>query len=341
MLEDITNLFWPDCKINGVTQLSIGHIHKTFLINIENHGDFIAQNFNNQVFPKLEIVIKNTAIITDCLEKDSNYTLDIALPIKSINNRFIEYDNLKTPWRFFTAVKDSISIDQADSLDMIFIAAKSFAQFQKALSSLDPSKIEDPIDGYMDNPARLIKFKNALSEDPLGRSSEITREIEFIETNKDLFNLISKLRNSSSLKVTHGDMKLNNCLFSKDLRSIKAIIDLDTCMVGDYLYDYADFCRFACATAKEDELDLSKVEVNIEYLKCAESGFIEGFQGALTYDQRTAFTKAAASLSLTIGVRFLTDYLIGDKYFSISYPEHNLVRGRNQLKLALEFLNLD
>ena len=37
-----------------------------------------------------------------------------------------------------------------------------------------------------------------------------------------------------------------------------------------------------------------------------------------------------------MAVRFLTDYLQGDVYYKIALPEHNLVRGRNQLKLAEE-----
>ncbi len=32
-------------------------------------------------------------------------------------------------------------------------------------------------------------------------------------------------------------------------------------------------------------------------------------------------------------VRFLTDYINGDTYYKISYPEHNLVRTKAQLEL--------
>ena len=39
-------------------------------------------------------------------------------------------------------------------------------------------------------------------------------------------------------------------------------------------------------------------------------------------------------MTLEVAVRFLTDYLDGDKYFKTLYPEHNLVRTRCQLKLA-------
>jgi hypothetical protein len=35
-------------------------------------------------------------------------------------------------------------------------------------------------------------------------------------------------------------------------------------------------------------------------------------------------------------VRFLTDYINGDTYYRIAYPEHNLVRTRAQWKLFNE-----
>ena len=39
-------------------------------------------------------------------------------------------------------------------------------------------------------------------------------------------------------------------------------------------------------------------------------------------------------MTLECGMRFLTDYLKGDKYFSIDYPTQNLDRARAQLALA-------
>ena len=46
----------------------------------------------------------------------------------------------------------------------------------------------------------------------------------------------------------------------------------------------------------------------------------------------------AITMTLECGVRFLTDYLDGDKYFKVNYPEHNLVRSKCQLKLAKEMI---
>ena len=39
---------------------------------------------------------------------------------------------------------------------------------------------------------------------------------------------------------------------------------------------------------------------------------------------------------LEVAVRFMTDYLDGDLYFKIAYPDHNLVRARTQMALVAD-----
>ena len=41
-------------------------------------------------------------------------------------------------------------------------------------------------------------------------------------------------------------------------------------------------------------------------------------------------------MTVECGMRFLADYLVGDTYFAIRYPEHNLVRARTQFRLVEE-----
>ena len=45
---------------------------------------------------------------------------------------------------------------------------------------------------------------------------------------------------------------------------------------------------------------------------------------------------SAILMTFEVGMRFLTDYLNGDVYFKTAYPEHNLVRAKNQLKLVAD-----
>ena len=64
--------------------------------------------------------------------------------------------------------------------------------------------------------------------------------------------------------------------------------------------------------------------------------FVRGFLKAcpsLTAREIEALPLGAYTMTLEVGLRFLADYLNGDPYFSIEYPEHNKVRCRTQFKL--------
>ena len=45
-------------------------------------------------------------------------------------------------------------------------------------------------------------------------------------------------------------------------------------------------------------------------------------------------------MTLECGMRFLTDYINGDKYFSIDRESHNLDRARTQIKLLTDMESL-
>ena len=62
-------------------------------------------------------------------------------------------------------------------------------------------------------------------------------------------------------------------------------------------------------------------------------GYIEACP-SLTPLEIEMLPMGARVITLELAVRFLTDYLDGDRYFGTQYPEHNLVRTRAQLKLV-------
>jgi N-acetylhexosamine 1-kinase len=56
----------------------------------------------------------------------------------------------------------------------------------------------------------------------------------------------------------------------------------------------------------------------------------------LTDQELEALPMGAFLMTLELAVRFLADYLDGDRYFRIAFPEHNLARAKNQLALAMD-----
>lgn len=132
-------------------------------------------------------------------------------------------------------------------------------------------------------------------------------------------------------RMTHNDTKINNVMMAPDGSNV--VIDLDTTMPGSALYDFGDMVRTSSAAAAEDERDLSKVYSKREYFEALVRGYLAEAK-FLTEAERENLAFSGRLITLTIGIRFLTDYLAGDTYFRTAYPEHNLVRCRTQFKMV-------
>lgn len=138
------------------------------------------------------------------------------------------------------------------------------------------------------------------------------------------------------LRVTHNDTKLNNVLIDDKTHQGICVIDLDTVMPGLAINDFGDSIRFGASTGAEDEKDLSLIQCDMHLFEVYTKGFIEGCDGKLTDEEIKALPLGAKVMTFECGMRFLTDYLQGDTYFKIKYPEHNLDRCRTQLKLVAD-----
>jgi hypothetical protein len=123
-----------------------------------------------------------------------------------------------------------------------------------------------------------------------------------------------------------------------DENEIKALclIDLDTVMPGSVLYDYGDALRTGASTAEEDESNLDLVHVDFNLFKKFTQGFLEEAKNILNEEEIKHLLYGYYILTFECGMRFLADYLDGDKYFRVKYDTHNLVRARNQFKLVKE-----
>ena len=86
------------------------------------------------------------------------------------------------------------------------------------------------------------------------------------------------------------------------------------------------------STGDEDDKELNRVGFNMEIFKAFTKGYLEGAT-FLTPIEIELLPYAATLFPYMQCVRFLTDYINGDTYYKIKYPDHNLVRTKAQLKL--------
>jgi len=140
------------------------------------------------------------------------------------------------------------------------------------------------------------------------------------------------------LRATHNDTKINNLIFSEDLKKVNAVIDLDTIMAGFVFYDFGDLARTVACTRDESSLDWGNIKIDLVKYEGLLEGFYSVLAGNITDEELGSLPFGAEMMTLIMGLRFLTDHLNGNIYYQVEYPEQNLHRAKNQAELLTAFM---
>lgn len=300
------------------------------------------QRINHEVFKQPERVMENfqrvTAHICRMLhEQDvpdrSRKSLTL-VPTKE-GMAFLE-DNHGNYWRSFVFIERTASHEVIKKPRQAREAARAFGNFQKQVSSLDGARLHETIPDFHHTPNRFKAFEEAVRRNPLNRAAEARGEIEFALSRRGVCDKLLELHRKGEIpeRITHNDTKLNNVLLDIDTEEGMCVIDLDTVMPGLALYDFGDLVRSATSPAAEDEKDLSKVTMRMPMFRELATGYLEATGDWLTPSEIAHMPFSGILITFEIGLRFLTDHLLGDKYFKVNRPDHNLDRCRTQFALV-------
>lgn len=313
-----------------------GHINRTYLVQERAGSRYILQRISEGMGADPEHLMANIAGVTGHLrrkEKDPRRVLSL---VPTVDGKPFLRDETGC-WRAYRYVEGSVCLQTPESAADFYQSALAFGRFMELLKDYPIEDLYETIPDFHNTPKRYQQFKKAVAEDAAGRKKDVGPEIEFILAREEEMGLLQKLREEHALptRVTHNDTKLNNVLFDARTREALCVIDLDTVMPGLSLYDFGDSIRFGAATAAEDERDLSRMCLNLEYYKSYRDGFLLACPD-LTAAEKELLPMGAKTMTLECGMRFLADYLEGDHYFQIDRPHQNLDRCRTQLKLISE-----
>ena len=312
-----------------------GHINVTYLVVTETGHRYILQKINDRIFKNVPALMENIAGVTSYLRQqqaDPNRVLTL-VNTKS-GSAYLEHEGF---WRIYEFVENSICLQQPETADDFYQSAVAFGQFQQQLKDYPAATLYEIIPNFHNTVDRYRIFHETLAADPMGRAASVQSEIDFLlAREQEAGTLVNLLQEGKlPLRVTHNDTKLNNVMLSADTHEPLCVIDLDTVMPGLSAYDFGDSIRFGAATAAEDEKDLSKMEMSLDLLRTYTRGFLKACPG-LTELEKQMLPMGAKLMTLEVGLRFLTDYIDGDKYFAVHREGHNLDRCRTQLKLVAD-----
>lgn len=330
-----------------------GHINTAYyaaLYDGKEVRQFLVQKVNCYVFKDPVGIMNNIDLITGHImqkekQMERRRRLHFHHTAEGRNYIILGDGEEKEFWRLYNYVESSTSFESADgNPEVLRMAGKAFGRFEKQLEDFDARLLVESIPHFHDTRWRLEKFFEAVREDPLGRAGAVREEIDFIRANREFGCILCEMvdRGELPFRVTHNDTKTNNVLFDRDTLDPLVIIDLDTCMPGLTAHDFGDTIRFAACTAAEDEKDVSRIKLDMELFRAFTEGYIGEMSSVLTGKELDSMAIGAAVITLELATRFLADYIVGDKYFRIDYPDHNLIRARAQLALYKEMrLRLD
>ncbi|RMG44049.1 MAG: aminoglycoside phosphotransferase family protein [Candidatus Dadabacteria bacterium] len=338
-LNQITAAFLKTLNAVQVSRLDRGHIHDTYIVTVAGfQTQFILQKINHGIFGDVNLLMNNISKALQAVRSSPvalNYGLIVPEIVPAPDGELYQQDSTGNYWRMYSAVPATESFDICTNIKQAREAGKICAVFEAALFSLNPSEMQAVILDFHNLPARYTALEDAVGKDLFGRVAECSGLIEAVlELRKDAAVIHDALeRGEIPYRVTHNDLKFNNVLFDLSGRAV-SVVDYDTCMPGSIVYDYGNLITFTCISGREDEEDLSKIQFRADIFESINEGFMPVLKEFLTSEEKALFRKAPALFALNESVRFLTDYLKGDVYFKIKYPQQNLLRARARLHAA-------
>lgn len=338
-LKDIISRFKTEGTVAEVTQFGSGLINDTYKVRTAEAEcpDYILQRINHNIFRDVDMLQSNIEAVTGHIRKKLEAAGEGDIGRKVLN--FIPTDSGKTYcrvgdqwWRMMVFIPNARTYETVNP-KFSYFAGKAFGNFQSMLADLD-KPLGETIPDFHNMEFRLRQFHDALGENAAGRAGEVKYYIDEIEKRAEEMCKAERLHREGLLpkRICHCDTKVNNMMFD-DNGDVLCVIDLDTVMPSYVFSDYGDFLRTGANTGAEDDRNLDNVNFDMEIFEAFTKGYLESARSFLLPVETENLPYAAALFPYMQCVRFLTDYLNGDTYYKIRYPEHNLVRTKAQFKL--------
>ncbi len=338
-LKNILSHFALVGEIAEVAPLGAGLINDSYRVNTvdESTPDYVLQRINHAIFKDVAMLQNNFEQVTAHIrakleargEEDIERKVLTLIPTDEGKSYYFDGDSY---WRVLLFIPRAKSYD-AVTPEYSYYAGKAFGDFQAMLADI-PVELGETIPDFHNMEFRLQQLREAVAGDAVGRVSEVRGLLDELERRADDMCLAERLYREGKLpkRICHCDTKVNNMMFDEEGR-VLCVIDLDTVMPSFVFSDFGDFMRTAANTGEEDDRNLDNVNFNMAIFEAFTRGYLEGAGSFLTPVEVDNLPYAVTLFPYMQTVRFLADYINGDTYYKIQYPEHNLVRSHAQFKL--------
>ena len=347
-IKAVCDRFQIKGEYRSYDMLSNGHINSSYQVFFFRNGelkDYILQKVNTYVFHDPIAMMENISSVTEYIrakikQKQATAKRNVLHYSQTEDGKYYTIMEDGSFWRCCRYIDDSVCFEWTDNLKVVESAGKAFGEFQVYLADYPVKDLHIVIPHFHNTVMRFETFREAIKNDFANRRKAVQPWIDSYLQLEEMATRLYRLQREGVLKlrVTHNDTKPSNVLFDRDTLEHLSVIDLDTVMPGLVACDFGDAIRVIGSTGAEDEQDLSKVALDMEKYEAFARGFVGTLRDSMTDAEKKTLALGAVAMTVECGIRFLTDYLDGDKYFRVHYPDQNFARAKAHLILAQDMV---
>ena len=339
-LNDIVLQFDLNGQIDAIKPLGNGLINDTYKVTTTDGPSYVLQRINHHIFKDVDLLQKNIVSVTSHirgkLEEAGAVDVDrkVLTFISLKDSDLTYYFDGESYWRVSLLIEDAFTYETVNP-EYSYYAGRSFGHFEAMLADV-PDTLGETIPDFHNMELRARQLDEAVAADAVGRmaEAEVQEILKEVLVYREEMCKAERMHREGVLpkRICHCDTKVNNMMFDAS-GEVLCVIDLDTVMPSFVFSDFGDFLRTAANKVAEDDPRIEMVEFDMEIFKAFAKGYVESASVFLTPVELDNLPYAAALFPYMQAVRFFADYINGDTYYKIKYPEHNLVRTRNQMAL--------
>ncbi|MFA5328537.1 MAG: phosphotransferase [Prolixibacteraceae bacterium] len=339
-LEALAAGFQLEGTVDRVEPMGEGFINDTYIVYTKEDSapNYLLQRKNKKIFTNVPAMMENIVkvcnhIKTKVMAKHGDPLREAMTVVSAKDGKLYFQDEEGEFWAICIFISDTITYNSAKTPELAYQGGKGIGMFQSMVADLS-EPLTDILPGFHNIRYRFNQWDAVLAKDPVGRKANLNEEISWIESRREEMLNFWKLVETGEIptRITHNDTKINNILFDQK-GDVLCVIDLDTVLNSTCLNDFGDAMRSYTNTGQEDDENLDAVSCDLKIFEGFTKGYLSQAISFLNKKEMEYLAFSAKYITYEQVLRFLMDYIDGDKYYKIKSPEHNYQRTIAQYKL--------
>jgi Ser/Thr protein kinase RdoA (MazF antagonist) len=302
------------------------------------------------VFEKPELVMRNLLALGTHVQQrlatnppelaGRRWEIPTVLPTRDSEGHWVEHNG--EFWRSISYIGAATTSDVIRDGGHAREVGYGLGMFHHLISDLPTCDLADTLEGFHITPSYLKHYDTVCSdqseklEKRLSLDPQLKRAIDFVERRRDCVDVleVACARGELQRRPIHGDPKINNVMLDEHTGHAVGLIDLDTVKPGLVHYDIGDCLRSCCNPLGEETLQVELVKFDLNLCRAILEGYLMMGRSFLSDQDFRYLPDCIRLIPFELGLRFLTDYLDGDRYFRTDRTSHNLDRALVQFALT-------